>query len=122
MKKLMVGLAVAALLLGCGGGGGESTTNKTAQGCAKLWLNAALQGNEARVRELTVDSSEAKCVKLIQLIKDPELTADDYKWSAEPAPEKEYCFRAGMGLNVIFIDVIEMSEENHQVSDVSVSW
>ena len=82
MKRSLLMLALVSLVFGCGGGGAKNSTNETAQGAARLWLNAATTGNEAKVRELTVDSYEETALKVVKILREDQFTDENLLWSA----------------------------------------
>jgi hypothetical protein len=121
MKHVLYAIPVILVLVGCGGGG-DASSNETAQGGAKLWLEAAVNGDLAKLRELTVDDYEQTALKVAQSIRDDQFSLEYLGWVAggEVGGQKEWS--AAQGPRIVTLRLREVTPGNWQVSDASTSW
>jgi hypothetical protein len=118
MKKL---IALAALLLVACSGETTSTTEKP-QGAAKLWLQAALDRDDARLNALTLPEFQDRAPGLANVIREKYQPGDPFQWGGSGLEGQDYAWTATGAGGVIFFKVRKTGDSDHKVSHVEVSW
>ena len=119
-------LAIAAVLLVCTACVGprkvHSSTTATAQGAARLWLEAAASGNDARVAELSTGDFRDKAAGTASQIREKLTSVENVRWGGSGKEGGDYSWTATGPGGVVFFKVHALSANEFRVSDVQPSW
>jgi hypothetical protein len=115
-------LLLALVAAGCGGGQGEESTTGTPQGAAKLWLNAAMASDDARLRELSLDAFQDQAAGMAAQIREKIDPGAQWLWGGSGQEGADYNWTATAPGGVVFLKVRAVGADEYRVAEVSTSW
>ena len=121
MRTTILILAVALLTL-CACGGEEPVgPPDSARAAAKRWLEAAVNNDEAALRAVTVDSTEADLMGLVPLVRNAVPQTTGIKWSNTAPRKGDEALTANIKGSLITFELKELGEKHWEVLDVMTS-
>ena len=122
MKRRLNVVAAVLLVAACAcGRSGSSTTGKP-QGAAKLWLQAAIGNDDARLVELSSSDFRDRAAGYASQIREKFTRMEEVRWGGSGKEGSEYAWTATAPGGAVFFKVREVSPDEFRVTDVQPSW